>query len=260
MIKHLTIFFLLAIASVTWAQYEIPAKPSKAVPVYDYGDVLSPEEENYFNQILTKYFDTTSTQIVIVTIEDLKGEYIGTLAPTWGQKWGIGQAETDNGIIILLSKKDRKIWISPGYGLDDKLTAGVNGTIIRNDILPFFKQGNYAGGLDNGIKSILKVIEGKYSQKVGKEENKMGTYIFLGFIALMFIFFIFGNKNKNNGNNDGMGGGGGPSLLDVIILSSLGRNAGGFGGGSGGGFSGGGGFGGGFGGGGFSGGGAGGDW
>ena len=228
--------------------------------VYDYANVLSADEKAQLEAKLIRYSDSTSTQIVVITIESLKGEDIGILTPKWGQTWGIGgTAKEDNGVIILLAKAEKKIWISPGYGLEDRLTAGIGGEITRNIIIPEFKAGSYYKGLDKGADALFDVFKGKY--KGERKQTKEKKFPIVPIIIIVFVIIAIISRNKKDGGNSGNSGGG-PSLLDVILLSSLGRG-GGFGGGSGGfggGSSGGGGFGGGFGGGGFSGGGSGGDW
>lgn len=248
-------YFVTAIffTSITLGQFTIPEKPSFQTSVYDYAKVLSDAEAKQLEQKLINYSDSTSTQMVFISIDDLKGEDIGILAPKWGHEWGIGQEKEDNGLLILLSKKDRKIWIAPGYGVEEKLTAGINGEIIRNIIIPEFKAGSYYQGLDKGTDAIFQVLKGKY--KGERKEDGPGILPILLIIIFIIIFIVISSKNRGNGNSGGFGGG--PDLGDIIILSRMGRG-GGFGGGFGGGSSGG--FGGGFGGGGFSGGGAGGDW
>jgi uncharacterized protein len=256
-LKLLVCFF---ITSISFAQFTIPEKPSLQTSVYDYANVLSAAEKSQLEEKLIKYADSTSTQIVVITIESLKGEDIGILTPKWGQTWGIGGSQkNDNGVIILLAKAERKIWISAGYGLEDRLTAGIGGEITRNIIIPEFKAGSYYNGLDKGTSAIIDVFKGKY--KGERKQNKKKDIPVIPIIIIVVIILVLISRSKKNGGNSGNSGSG-PSLLDVIILSSLGR--GGFGGGSsgGGGFGGGGGggFGGGFGGGGFSGGGSGGSW
>jgi uncharacterized protein len=259
LIRFLVILTTLLFHYIGFAQYEIPDVPKFQTSVYDYANVLSASEKQLLEDKLVHFSDSTTTQIVIITIESLKGEDIGILTPKWGQEWGIGGTEkNDNGVIILLAKDERKIWISPGYGLEQYLSAGITGEIVRDVIIPEFKSGSYFNGLDKGTTAIFEVIKGTY--KGTRKQNK-GSGIPIIFIVIFFIvLIIIISKNKGNGNNNGTGGFGGPNIMDVIILSSLGRGGGsGFGGSSGGSF-GGGGFGGGFGGGGFSGGGAGGSW
>ena len=256
-----SIVFLFFHCGVIFAQFTIPEKPSFQTSVYDYAKVLSADEKTQLEQKLIRYSDSTTTQIVVITIESLQGEDIGILTPKWGQTWGIGGTEkNDNGVIILLAKAEKKIWISAGYGLDDRLTAGIGGEITRNIIIPEFKAGSYYNGLDKGADALFDVFKGKY--KGERKQKKEKNFPIVPIIIIAFVILALISRNKNNGGNSGNSGGG-PSLLDVIILSSLGRNSGGggFGGSSGGGFGGGGGgFGGGFGGGGFSGGGSSGGW
>ncbi|MFN7044860.1 MAG: TPM domain-containing protein [Flavobacterium sp.] len=247
------VFFLSGIYAN--AQFTIPKVPSFQTSVYDYADVLNPSEEKELENKLVRYSDSTTTQIVVITIYDLKGESIGILTPRWAQEWGIGQEKEDNGILILLSKNDREIWIAPGYGVEDRLTAGINGELIRNIIIPEFKVGSYYTGLDKGADAIFDVLKGKYK---GSRKESDKDFPILPIIIFVVILILLISKASKGGGKSG-GGSRGLDLADIIILSSLGRGNGGFGGGSfGGGSSGG--FGGGFGGGGFSGGGAGGSW
>ena len=258
-VVFLKLFVCLLFTQIGFAQFTVPEIPKFQTSVYDYGNVLSATEKAQLEEKLIKYSDSTTTQIVVITIESLKNEDIGILTPKWAQQWGIGGTEqNDNGVLILLAKAERKIWISPGYGLEDRLTAGIGGEITRNIIIPEFKAGSYYKGLDKGTDAIIDVFKGKY--KGERKQTKGKDFPILPFIVIVVILLILISRNKKGGGNSGNSGGGGPSLLDVIILSNLGRGSGGgFGGSSGGGF-GGGGFGGGFGGGGFSGGGSGGNW
>ena len=250
-----SIFFFNS--SFLFAQFTIPEKPDLQTSIYDYANVLSASEKSQLEEKLIRYSDSTSTQIVIITIESLKGEDIGILTPKWGQTWGIGGSEkNDNGVIILLAKAERKIWISAGYGLEDRLTAGIGGEITRNIIIPEFKAGSYYNGLDKGTDALFDVFKGKYKGE-RKQNGKNDKVPIVPILIIVFIIIFIIIKNKNNGGNTGNSGGGGIGLAEMILLSSLGRSSGGgFGGSSGGG----GGFGGGFGGGGFSGGGSGGSW
>jgi uncharacterized protein len=265
--KHILIFLnllvFLFITQIGSAQFTIPDKPSLATSVYDYANVLGSNEKFQLEEKLIQYSDSTTTQIVVITIESLKGEDVSQLATRWAQTWGIGQAKEDNGVIILVAKAERKIAINPGYGLEDRLTAGIGGEIIRNIITPEFKSGSYFNGLNKGTNALIDVFKGKYKGERKKNSTEKDFPV-LPMIIIIIIIVVIVSKNKGNGGgNSGNRGARGPSLLDVLILSSLASGGrGGFGGGSSsGGFGGGGGgFGGGFGGGGFSGGGSSGGW
>jgi uncharacterized protein len=259
----LKLIVCLFVSQIGFSQYTIPEIPKLQTSVYDYANVLSADEKTQLEEKLIRYSDSTSTQIVVITIESLKGEDIGILTPKWGQTWGIGGSEkNDNGVIILLAKAERKIWISAGYGLEDRLTAGIGGEITRNIIIPEFKAGSYYKGLDKGADALFDVFKGKYKGE-RKQNKKDGKFPFFPILVIIIIIIIIIANNKKNGGGNSGGRNGGMDLADIILLSSLGRgfgSGGGFGGGSSGGGFGGGGFGGGFGGGGFSGGGSGGSW
>lgn len=252
-----------------FSQFDIPEKPAKTTDqtsVYQYIPLLSESQKTSLEQKLIKYSDTTSTQIVLAIISSTEGENINYLGAQWGQKWGIGQEREDNGILIILAKDDRKIAINTGYGTEHLLTDAMSKRIIERDILPYFRQNDYYGGLNRGVDAIFEVMTGEYHGTRQTHQSDGGPS---GFIILLFIVFIVIlisiSKNKRGGGGGGPGSrNGGFSIWDAIILSSLGRGGVGGGRSSGGGFGGGGfgggGFGGGFGGGGFGGGGASGGW
>ena len=259
------ILSFLCFSQIAFAQFDIPPIPKEQTSVYDYVNLLSASEKSSLEQKLIRYSDTTSTQIVVAIIATTKGENIGLLSPKWAQKWGIGQAKEDNGVFVLLARDDRQIWISPGYGVEDRLTAGITGELTRNVIIPEFKKGDYYQGLNKGADAIFEVLTGAYQgtrQTTSGDSFPVGFFFFLFIVFIIFLIVI--SKSKRGGGNNGNRSNG-TSILDAIILSNMGRgnyggNSGGFGSSSGGSFGGGGGFGGGFGGGGFSGGGAGGSW
>lgn len=263
-IKKYSLFFIAILgAQVAFSQFAIPEKPKLQTSVYDYANLLTSEQKSALESKLIQYSDSTSTQIVVITVETINGEDIGILTPKWAHEWGIGQAKEDNGVLMLLANKERKIWIAPGYGVEHKLTAGITGELVRNIIIPEFKKGDFYGGLDKGSDAIFEVLKGTYKNKE-KPKDKSGGIPAFAIVFIIFIIFmiIFSKKDRGSGDDKGNGfrkDSTGMDILTAILLSRAGSR--GFGGGSfGGGSSGGGGFGGGFGGGGFSGGGAGGGW
>lgn len=234
-----------------------PAKPKDQKPVYDYANLLTSSEENLLNRKLVQYADTTSTQIVIVTIESLEGIEINFYGTELAQKWGLGQKGKDNGILILVSKGDKKTGINTGYGVEARLTDALSRRVIENYINPEFKSGQFYTGLDNGTTAIIQIMSGEYQAPPSRKGKPEGQGI--GFIIFVIIMIIVFSRFKNGGGRGGRRSGAG-DVLTWMLLSNMGssRSSGGFGsggfGGGGGGFSGG------FGGGGFGGGGASGSW
>ncbi len=277
-LKHILAFgLILGIHLYSFAQFDTPKKPEKETSVYDYVGLLTPSQKTHLERKLVRYSDTTSTQIVIAIISSTNNDDIGLVATKWGHDWGVGQAEEDNGIFILLAKDDREIDISTGYGIEYRLSDIDAERIINRIIIPEFKKGDYFSGLDKGTTAIAQVLNGEFkgTRQEHQESFPVGVIIFLFFVFIILVIAI--TKNKR-------GGGNGPrrhyregstveDILEAIILSNSGRggyrrSSGGFGGFGSGGFGGSsssggfgsGGFGGGFGGGGFGGGGASGSW
>ena len=246
--------FVWGFTFVLQGQEYLPEKPKLATSVYDGAHLLNASQKALLEQKLINYADTTSTQIVVATITSLEGRNINFYATQWAHKWGIGQEETDNGVLFLIAKDDRKMSIQVGYGMEHLLTDAVSRRIIELVIAPHFKNGDYYSGMDAGTTSMMEVMSGEYTEKYVAEKGS--TFPMILFIIIFIIFVIILIKaNKNSGRGGGYRSGTGP-----IILSGGGRSGGfGSGGFGGGGFSGGG-FSGGFGGGGFGGGGASGGW
>jgi len=259
------VLLLIGSTAIVYAQAKIPPKPTIETSVYDDAKLLSGYEKNALEQKLINYADSTSTQIVVATVNTIYGEDIAFYATKWAQEWGIGQAKEDNGIFVLVAKNDRKLTIQTGYGVEHLLTDALSKRIITNIITPQFKQGNFYEGLDRGTSAIIEILNGEYQENRNFDNDGAGgipiIFIILFFIILLIILSNRNNRKGGRGRRrrDSVAG----SILEAIILSKSGRGGfggGGFGGSSGGGSFGGGGFGGGFGGGGFGGGGASGGW
>ncbi len=234
----------------------LPAKPALNIQqnhsVYDYAKMLSPEQRLMLERKISKYYDSTSTQIVIATINKINDD-ISLYATNWAHKWGLGQKDKDNGVFILVSKDDHKITIRTGYGVEHLLTDALSRRIIEQLIIPNFKRGDYYTGFDSALDTIYKILKGEYKNDLSKNTKGSGIPIWVIILFIIIIFIIFSRSNHDSSGGGWHSSGGGP-----IIFSSGGKST--FGGGSfGGGFSGGG-FSGGFGGGGFGGGGATGSW
>ena len=268
-IKSICIFWLLFFTTVLTAQ--IPAKPVPPRLVNDFASIISASDAQRLEEALVAFSDSTSNQIVIVTVNSLEGMDKAQFAYKIGAEWKVGQNEFNNGVVILIKPRTGnergEAFIATGYGLEGALPDAICKRILEQEMLPRFREEDYTGGIIAALNVIMPIAAGEISSdqyaSSGGEEGGIAVAI-LVIIFVIMVAVISAASKRGGGGNYGGGGKKGPGLAELLILGSLmsgGRGrSGGFGGGfgSGGGF-GGGGFGG-FGGGGFGGGGAGGSW
>lgn len=245
----LTLIFGLLSLGLTFAQ-NFPTQPNPPRLVNDFANVLSSSESEALEQKLVAYDDSTSTQIAIVIIESLEGAEVGSYAAELGEKWGVGSKKNHNGVMILMAKKEHKVTIRTGYGVEEKLGAIICDRIIQNKLVPNFKAGNFYEGFAEATDEMIARLSGMYvnDESGDKNDKQIPVWVILLFIFIIFFILPLIFRKRDGGTTYARGG-----------LNTWG---GGFGGFSGGGFGGGsssGGFGG-FGGGGFSGGGSSGSW
>jgi uncharacterized protein len=257
--------------------------------VTDLAGVLTAEQVSALDSKLRDVENTDSTQVAVLIIPSLEGESLEDYSMRVAEAWKLGQKAHDNGALLFISMKDRAIRIEVGYGLESNLTDARTNQIIRNNISPRFRDGDFYGGIDAGLTGIIQSVRGLYQaapQPERRHVQKSGGIFNLLIVMLFPLLWILSATGKWGGGIIGAGAGvllpytlishGLPLLLVGGIAGGLlgtfmgalirsgaksGRGPGGFsgpffggGGFSGGGFSGGGG---GFGGGGFSGGGGG---
>jgi len=246
----------MALASPVVAQrYDFPPRPDG--PILDQGDLLSGGEERALARKLMAYEDTSSTAVVVVTLASLNGAPIDDYAISLGRDWGVGQEGKDNGVVVLVSKNDRKMFIATGYGVEGALPDAIANRIVERIMTPAFREGQFYAGLDRGTDAIIQATAGEYTaeQEVATSTDD-GVSTTLIYIFLILAYFI-GSSLWRQGRGEKKGAKKSRHRhgdLPIIIWGGGGgsRGGGGFGGG-GGGF-------GGFGGGSFGGGGAGGSW
>lgn len=231
----------------------IPPRPSPPRLVNDLtsSGFLSASESERLEQKLEAFANQTSNQIAIVIVNDVGGMEAWDYATRLGQKWGIGQAKFDNGIVILIttggSQGQRDYRIQTGYGLEGAIPDLTCRQIEENELLPDLKAGNYYAALDKTTDALMAIAKGEYnSEQYGAKHQRSGGRSRTGLILIIIIIFIIISIRRGGGGR----GRGGLSMGSGFLLGSMLGGRGGFGGG---GF-------GGFGGGGFGGGGAGGKW
>lgn len=257
---------LFAISFSVSAQ-DIPARPVPPRLVNDFANVLSARQEQLLENKLVRFNDTTSTQICVITIDDLDGTTVADFAYQIGEKWGVGHKENNGAVILIKPKKGNEsggVTIQVGYGLEPFITDAIARRIIEQEMIPSFKLNDYYTAIEAATDVIIGLASGQFSaDEYNSGEDLQGFAVAIIILIIMvFVIILLGFSNKNNGGT--MSGKGSNSdfwrtLFWLSLLSGNRRNSGwgGFSGGSGG--YGGGGFGG-FGGGHFGGGGASGSW
>ncbi len=252
----LGLVLLLAAAVVQAATPEFPALSGRVV---DQAGLLSEREEQELDAALAAFEKQTADQIVVVTLKSLQGQPIEDYGYQLGRRWGIGQKGKDNGALLIVAPAEHDVRIEVGYGLEGDLTDAASRTIIETEILPRFREGDFAAGIKAGVAAMIRTLGGSYNPTLppvrGRaQEPAPSPWPLLIMLPIMLIVIL--NRLSNQRARRYRRGYGGP----VILPGDFGGRPGGFGGGGfgGGGLGGGGGFGGG--GGSFGGGGASGHW
>ena len=245
---------MLSVFAFAQDETDIPPRPNPPRLVNDLANMLRPEEIQALEQKLVNYNDTTSTQIAIVTVTSLGPYEVADFAYRIGETWGVGGKGKNNGILILVSKNERKVNISTGYGLEHVIPDAYAKRIIEQIIKPAFKRNDFYGGFNSATDQIILLASGEYKAEPKDYGDGGSSPVFFWLIIGVLILFILIQMFK--GGRGGRGGGMRTLMNPYGGFGTFGDFSSGrgpFGGGGGGGF-------GGFGGGSFGGGGASGDW
>lgn len=137
-------------ASVVFAQ----GFPRPVGFVNDFADILAPSIRDNLEYQLISLETDTSAEVAVVTVSNLSGQSIDTYAVELFDAWGIGKKDKDNGVLFIISLADKKARIEVGYGLEGIITDGRAGRILDNDVIPYFKAGDYESGIAGGVNAI----------------------------------------------------------------------------------------------------------
>ncbi|GAB5535722.1 MAG: hypothetical protein Rubg2KO_19710 [Rubricoccaceae bacterium] len=203
----------LAMLSTVSAQ---PSVPSLSGWVVDQANILSSHVEASVTQRLAQFEDSTRAQVVVLTIPSLEGAVLEEYATTLFRTWGLGQADANNGVLLLVAHDDRELRIEVGFGLEGDLTDARAGRIIRNVIVPRFKQGDFDSGVLQGVDAILGSIEGTYEPPEDTPADDSGP-IGLLLIPVFLCVQIAGRLYTGQAGRAG-----------DLVLGGLGTLAGGF--------------------------------
>lgn len=183
----------------------VDAFSQKAVPelwgtrVHDDAHVLKQETVDQLEKELKVYEDSTSNQLALLIVQSLDGEVLEEYSLKVAEKWKLGTKNKDNGVLLFIAVDDHKMRIEVGQGLEGVLTDAQSNRIIRNEIAPEFRRGDYDAGVKAGIDGIVKAIAGEYKADEGDnasgeltlgEKILWGTFIF-GVLGLFSVIALF---------------------------------------------------------------------
>jgi len=187
--------------------------------VTDQTGTLSAGELASLNARLRQFDDSTSTQIVAVLLPTIGQDVLEEVSLKIVEANKVGQEKKDNGALLLVVKNDRLLRIEVGYGLEGVLTDALSAQIIRREIAPRFKAGDFAGGIAAGVEAIMKATRNEYTADPRAEnQDTMLSFPFIVFLVILFIIisrmrrrtrFIGGGFPPIGGGWGGGSGGGG---------------------------------------------------
>jgi uncharacterized protein len=206
---------LLLHAASLWA-IDIPKLKAR---VTDLAGVLTPDQATSLEEKLRQFEVSDSTQIAVLIIPSLEGEVLEDLSERVATAWRLGQKGRDNGALLFVAMKERRIRIEAGYGLEPTLTDIRSSRIIQNEILPAFRQQQYYEGIDAGVTAIIQTVRGVYqgSPQPGSPQrrivtgNRMNLLVFL----LAPMLWLLSSTGKWGGGI--LGGGAGVYLIYALL-------------------------------------------
>jgi len=218
------------------AQRQVPEQGG--IWVRDEANILSPGVANQLEAALKAHRDSTSNQIAVYIIRSLEGDEIDSYANRVFNEWKLGKADKDNGALFLISIDDRIMRIEVGQGLEGVLTDAQSSRINRNQVKPHFNQGDYDGGVVQGVNAIIQTIAGTYvNEEPPQQQRRSSKRSPLTTIIILIIIFLIARRRGGGG---GSGGYMARGLMGGMLMGGIGRSSGSWGGGGGGDFGGGG--------------------
>ncbi|MCQ2315096.1 MAG: TPM domain-containing protein [Bacteroidales bacterium] len=233
------IFFVI---SFSVSAQDIPARPVPPRLVNDFANVLSAKQEQLLENKLVRFNDTTSTQICVITIDDLGGTTVADFAYQVGEKWGVGHKENNGAVILIKPKKGDEqgdVTIQTGYGLEPFVTDAIARRIIEQVMIPSFKENDYYTAIDKATSVIMGLVSGQFKAEDiedGGDAEGIAVLLFSIFFIVLLISIL--GRGNNGGTMSGKGDGHNiwRTLFWLSILNNGSRSSGwgGFSGGSGG--------------------------
>jgi len=232
---------LLLLATAIAAALDVPPLRGR---VNDYAGVMSQDQARSLESRLAQFEQETGHQVAVLAIPTLDGEDIEGFGIRVAENWKLGKKGFDNGVILIVAIKDRRLRLEVGYGLEGVLPDAIAKTIISDYIVPSFRARDYAGGIIAGIDAVLKVIKNEpLPESARKKNSNQGSELnsIVMFAITLAVFGLMAFASTANRRRNNMWATRGRHRGPTIFGGPGGFGGGGFGGGSGGGFSGGGG-------------------
>jgi uncharacterized protein len=151
--------FILAFAFLFAAPALAQTYPPLTGRVVDAAELLTPAQEAELTQKLAALEAATHRQLVVATVPSLEGHDIQEYGVGLGRAWQIGQRGANNGVVLLVAPTERKVGIEVGYGMEGVLTDALSGQIIRDVILPRFRENDYPGGINAGTDALIQQLQ-----------------------------------------------------------------------------------------------------
>jgi uncharacterized protein len=164
-----------------------PTFPELSGRVTDEAGLLSAATRAQITQLLAQHEQATSNQVVVVILKSLQGYTIEDYGYQLGRHWGLGQKQRDNGVLLIVAPKERRVRIEVGYGLEGTLTDALSSNIIQTRILPQFRQQHFDAGVLAGVQAILEVLKGSYTPITVKQQSAHNPAANLGKVIFVFI-------------------------------------------------------------------------
>ncbi len=198
--RFLTVFFLLAAflhAAMAPAQ-ELPTDRllrslQASADVNDFAGVLKPAERDALEQRCKELREKTGAQLAVVTLKSLEGGQVDDFAVKLFQRWGIGDKEKKNGILLLVAIQDHKARIEVGYGLEPILPDALAGRILEQNLVPAFRQQRYNDGLTAVVNRIIEIVERNEPAPANVGPRNIEINPFLVGLAFPALFVAIGS-------------------------------------------------------------------
>ncbi len=170
-----------------------PSYPALSGRIVDGARLIAPEARQRIEGKLKAHEDKTSDQIVVATVPSLQGLSVEDYANGLFRFWKLGQAKTNNGVLLLVAPTERKVRIEVGYGLEGALTDALAKVIITTAVAPKFKTGDFAGGIEGGVDAIVSILAGdaeEWQRRASVRSDETSAVDIIAMVVMIALVLI----------------------------------------------------------------------